>query len=212
LTQTINHNLAGRLDYNIILRLIEPGSRVLDLGCGKGELLSLLVREKSVVGRGVEISPDNISQCMGQGVAAIQGDVDEGLADYPDQSFDYVVLNQTLQVVKAPDRVLREMVRVGKTGIVGFPNFGHWRVRLDLLLRGRMPMTRELPDPWYSTPNIHLLTIKDFEDLCRERGIEIITRIFLAANAEIKVPILPNLRAVQALYLVSNGGKRDEKA
>jgi len=210
LTQNVANSsaAAGRLDYNIILRLVRPGSRVLDLGCGKGELLALLVRERSVVGQGVEISPDNISSCMGQGVAAIQGDVDEGLADYPDLSFDYVVLNQTLQVVKSPDRVLEEMVRVGKTGIVGFPNFGHWRVRLDLLLRGRMPMTRHLPDPWYSTPNIHLLTIKDFEELCERRGIEIVERVFLAESGEIKLPVLANLRAVQALYLVRGNGEK----
>jgi methionine biosynthesis protein MetW len=181
---------------------------VLDLGCGGGALLALLIREKSVVGQGVEISPANISQCMGQGVAAIQGDVDEGLADYPDHSFDYVVLNQTLQVVKSPDRVLEEIVRVGRTGIVGFPNFGHWRVRLYLLLRGRMPMTRDLPDPWYSTPNIHLLTIKDFEQLCRDRGIQIVERVLLSERGEIKFPLLAGLRAVQALYLVRrNGGK-----
>jgi methionine biosynthesis protein MetW len=208
LSQNVVNNAAGRLDYNIILRLVRPGSRVLDLGCGGGALLALLIREKSVVGQGVEISPANISQCMGQGVAAIQGDVDEGLADYPDHSFDYVVLNQTLQVVKSPDRVLEEIVRVGRTGIVGFPNFGHWRVRLYLLLRGRMPMTRDLPDPWYSTPNIHLLTIKDFEQLCRDRGIQIVERVLLSERGEIKFPLLAGLRAVQALYLVRrNGGK-----
>jgi methionine biosynthesis protein MetW len=175
---------------------------VLDLGCGTGELLSLLAREKSVIGRGVEIDANNISACMAREVPAIQGDVDEGLADYPDRSFDYVILNQTLQVVKAPDRVLEEMVRVGEMGIVGFPNFGNWRVRIDLLLRGRMPMTRELPEPWYSTPNIHLLTIRDFESLCREMDIKIIRRVFLGRSGRIRPPALGNLLAVQAIYVI----------
>jgi len=191
-----------RLDYRIILKLVEKGTRALDLGCGTGELLALLAREKSVIGRGVEIDANNISVCMGREVPAIQGDVDEGLADYPDRSFDYVILNQTLQVVKAPDRVLEEMVRVGKSGIVGFPNFGNWRVRLYLLLRGRMPMSRELPEPWYSTPNIHLLTIRDFESLCEEKGIKIIRRIFLGRSGLIRAPGLGNLLAVQAIYMI----------
>jgi methionine biosynthesis protein MetW len=191
-----------RLDYRIILKLVERGTKALDLGCGTGELLALLAREKSVIGRGVEIDANNISVCMGREVPAIQGDVDEGLADYPDRSFDYVILNQTLQVVKAPDRVLEEMVRVGKMGIVGFPNFGNWRVRLDLLLRGRMPMTRELPEPWYSTPNIHLLTIRDFESLCEEKGIKITRRVLLGRSGRIKAPGLGNLLAVQAIYMI----------
>lgn len=193
----------ARLDHGTVAGLIGNGTRVLDLGCGGGELLSLLSSEKAVIGQGVEIDADSIGVCMSRGVPAIQADLDEGLADYPDQSFDYVILNQTIQVVKAPAHVLDEMVRVGKQGIVGFPNFGNWRIRLYLLLKGKMPMSRELPDPWYSTPNIHLLTASDFESLCGERGIKIIRRIFLGRRGRVVLPALGNLMAVQAVYLIS---------
>lgn len=193
---------AIRPDYRIILDLVRPGSRVLDLGCGGGELLDLLARQRSTIGQGVEIDPGNISRCMGRGVSAIQGDVDEGLMDYPDQSFDCVILNQTLQVVKNPDRVIEEMVRVGKSGIVGFPNFGNARIGLQLLLGGRMPMTPELPEPWYSTPNIHLLTVSDFEDLCKERSIAIERRLLLSRSGVMNNFFLAGLRAVQAIYLI----------
>lgn len=191
-----------RPDFRLILSLVSPASRVLDLGCGEGELLALLAREKAVMGQGVEIDPANISRCVGRGVPAIQADVDEGLKDYPDQSFDWVILNQTLQVVKRPDRVLREMARVGKVGIVGFPNFGHFAIRLGLLFTGRKPRTPEFPEPWYSTPDRHLLTTRDFEDFCRHNNLTILRRFYLSRRGLLRVPVFPAARAVQAVYLI----------
>ena len=204
----INHAQASEIrpDYRVILGMVDAGSRVLDLGCGGGELLELLSREKEVTGQGVEIEPNNISACVGRGVSAIQGDVDEGLADYPDRSFDYVILNQTLQVVRAPDRVLTEMVRVGRAGIVGFPNFGYWEVRLRLLFGGRMPVTEELPYSWYSTPNIHMLSIKDFEEFCTEAGIEIMAREYVTRGGGRAPSALSNIAAAEAVYMIKKNG------
>ncbi len=182
--------------------MIAPGSKVLDLGCGDGELLDIITEEKSSSCQGIEIDADHISLCMKRGVSAIQGDLDEGLNDYPDKSFDYVVLNQTLQVMKSPDKVIEEMVRVGKSGIVGFPNFGHFSTRMSLLLNGRMPITKELPDPWYSTPNIHLMSIKDFEDFCAQNNITIEKRVFLSGFGEIKSNVLYNLLAAHAVFKI----------
>ncbi len=200
---------AVRADYRIIARMIEPGARVLDLGCGGGDLLDLLAREKSVSGQGVEIDPDNIGRCVSRGVSAIQADVDEGLMDYPDLSFDHAVLVNTLQVVKSPPAVLSEMVRVAKSGVVAFPNFGHWLVRAKLLFGGRMPKTRALPHEWHATPNIHVFTAKDFERLCAELGIAIKERVFLAGGREIG-PAMHNLLASEAVYMVraKEGTKR----
>ena len=194
---------SSRLDYRIITGLIQPRARVLDLGCGDGELLAILVDEKQAIGQGVEISEQGINACIAKGLNVIQGNLDEGLADYADHSFDYVVLNQTLQVVRKPDLVLKEMIRVGKQGIVGFPNFAHWSVRAQLLWQGRMPKTSVLPFEWFSTPNIHLLTIRDFERFCRDQDIIINRKVYIKGPESVSANLLPNLLAQTAIYVVS---------
>ena len=146
--------------------MIEPKSRVLDVGCGDGALLDYLVHFKQVDGRGMELSQAGVNACVAQGLSVIQGDADTDLDDYPTAAFDYVVLSQTLQATRNPHQVLEQLVRIGRRAIVSFPNFGHWRVRWQLLTRGRMPMTASLPPHWYDTPNIHLCTILDFIGLC----------------------------------------------
>lgn len=192
----------GRLDYEIITDLVDPGARVLDLGCGDGELLQMLVDKKRVTGQGIEIDEANIGRCIARGVNAIHADLDEGLADYPNGSFDYVVLNQTLQVVTRPEYVVLEMVRVGKKVIVGFPNFGHFSIRLQLLLKGAMPKTEALPYEWYNTPNIHLLTIRDFERFCREKNLKIVSRVFIKGYSSVSPYFLPNFLARSAIYVI----------
>lgn len=162
-----------RADRDIIGDIVPPGAHVLDLGCGDGTLLAELRDRKGVVGRGVEIDEECIIRAMERGLSVCQENIDHGLAIYPDRSFDYVILNQTLQVITRPSLVLREMLRVGKYGIVGFPNFGHWKVRGRLLLTGRMPKTPSLPFEWHDTPNIHMLTVYDFKDFCRAEHIRI---------------------------------------
>ncbi len=196
-----------RLDHSVILDLVPPGVKVLDLGCGDGSLLSKLVLEKGVVGRGIEISEEGVRACIARGLTVLHGDIDGGLRDYPDASFDYVILNQTIQAVKKPDVVLSEMLRVGRKGIVGFPNFGFWKMRLDLLLRGRMPKTAHLPYEWYDTPNIHFCTVRDFDVYCREKGIAVERRVYLSGTAggRVRGGPLPNLLAESAVYLLSRG-------
>jgi methionine biosynthesis protein MetW len=162
-----------RFDYEIIVDIIENGSRVLDLGCGNGELLSKLKQRRNVDARGVELDDRCVAECIRRGFTVFQGDIDEGLGDYADKSFDYVVLNQTLQVVHKPTLVIEEMLRVGKRAIVSFPNFGYFRIRWYLLTKGRMPKVDFLPCDWYNTPNIHLLTIKDFMAFCEMMNIKI---------------------------------------
>jgi len=197
-----------RVDHKIIAELIDNGSRVLDLGCGDGSLLKFLVTEKSVIGRGVEITEEGMEMCVSKGLSVLHGDIDEGIRDYRDGFFDYVVLSQTLQVVHRPKFVIREMLRAGKKAIVSFPNFGNWLVRLDLLFSGRMPKSDVLPFEWYDTPNIHLCTIKDFRILCSEMGIKIEREIYLknqdAENTGLLVRVAPNLFAGIAIYLISN--------
>jgi len=194
-------DLLGRSDYAIISEIVEPGSRVLDLGCGEGELLEWLVANKGVQARGVEISGVRVQRAIARGVSVYQGDIDEGLADYPDQAFDYVILSQTLQETLYPRQVLREMLRVGRRVIVAFPNFGHWKVRLSMLWSGRAPQTRLFPYAWYDSPNIHFLTVHDFEDLAATEGLFIERRYFLAGRR--RVLAFPNLFAEVAVYLVA---------
>jgi methionine biosynthesis protein MetW len=162
-----------RGDLALIAGMVEPHSRVLDVGCGDGALLAFLAREKSVDGRGVELSQSGVNACVSHGLSVIQGDADRDLAAYPDAAFDYVVLSQTLPATREPRQVLETLVRIGRRAIVSFPNFGYWRLRLKLLLTGRMPVTGLLPYQWYDTPNIRLCTIRDFVVLCDEMGVRI---------------------------------------
>ncbi len=194
--------LLGRSDFAIIGEIVEPNTRVLDLGCGEAELLAWLVENKNVEARGVEISPAKVRKAIARGVSAYQGDIDEGLVDYPDKAFDYVILSQTLQETRAPVKVLTEMLRVGKKAIVAFPNFGHWRMRASMLFSGQAPKTKLFPYAWYDSPNIHLLTVKDFEDLAGTQGFRIERRFFIAGPK--RVTLLPNLMAEVAVYLVGS--------
>jgi len=197
-----------RPDLEIISQWIEPGSRVLDLGCGDGTLLDHLRRERNVDGYGLEIDPDNIVACIQRGVSVIQSDLDAGLSDYfDDNSFDYVVMTQTLQAMHYPSRLLSEMLRVGRQGIVTFPNFGHWQTRLQIALGGHMPVSRALPNEWYDTPNIHLCTLKDFEELCRRLDIKILQRnvVDTAHRSNIGMKLFPNLLGEIALYRFQHG-------
>lgn len=192
---------AERTDFTIIGQIIEPRSKVLDLGCGEGELLAWLAENKSVIGRGVEIESARVRKAIASGLSAYQGDINEGLADYPDEAFDYVILSQTLQETRDPRRILSEMMRVGRRAIVSFPNFGHWNVRLSMLVSGQAPKTRLFPYDWYDSPNIHFLTVRDFEDLAEKQGFRIERRYFVAGTRSLS--ILPNLLAEVAVYLVS---------
>jgi methionine biosynthesis protein MetW len=158
----------GRVDLVFVAEMVAQNARVLDVGCGDGELLRLLAETRGVDGRGIEISREGVNNCVAKGLAVIQGDADVDLADYPDDAFDYVILSQTLQATRRPRWVLEQMLRIGHHGIVSFPNFGHWRIRLKMLFRGRMPITENLPETWYDTPNIHFCTIRDFVELARE--------------------------------------------
>jgi methionine biosynthesis protein MetW len=164
---------ASRLDLVVVANMVEPGSRVLDIGCGDGELLQLLTETRNVDGRGIEISRDGVNECVAKGLAVIQGDADTDLADYPDNTFDYVILSQTLQATRRPRWVLEQLLRIGRHAIVSFPNFGHWRIRGQLLWYGRMPITKNLPVSWYDTPNIHFCTIRDFVELTRDMDAKI---------------------------------------
>lgn len=194
-----------RQDLTHILRWIQPRARVLDLGCGDGEFLARLRDERDARGIGIEIDPAAITAAVGRGLNIIEQDLDGGLHNFPNQSFDVVVMAHALQAVHFPDQVLEEMLRIGREGIVTFPNFGQWRCRVHLLSRGRMPVSRFLPYDWYNTPNIHFCTVRDFETLCRHRGIRILSRNMIGASAgpSFLARRWPNLFATTAIYHIS---------
>ncbi len=171
-----------RADRDLITEIVPEGSHVLDLGCGDGSLLGRLIEKKGVMGCGIDIDEHNLILCVERGLSVSQDDLDEGLGDFLDDSYDYVILNQTLQVIKKPEKIIREMLRVGRYGIVGFPNFGHWFLRMSLLFKGRMPKSSALPFEWYNTPNIHQLTIRDFTDFCLSENISIIREEYFIAG------------------------------
>jgi methionine biosynthesis protein MetW len=196
-----------RLDFLLVTHMVEPGSRVLDVGCGDGSLLALLRDRRGVDGRGIEISREGVNACLAKGLPVIQGDADTDLADYPDDAFDYVILSQTIQATRQPKVVLEHLLRIGRRAIVSFPNFGHWSVRLELALRGRMPVTDNMPYSWYDTPNIHFCTIRDFMELCREVGARMDKAVALNAGGKPMRVTLPwwvwNLFGEQGVFLLT---------
>jgi len=191
----------SNVEHAIISEWIDKGASVLDLGCGDGELLSLLIKEKQVRAQGIELSDQAIQCCVVQGLSVFQQDIDTGLAEYADKSFDYVILNQTFQQVKKPHFVLQEALRVGKRVIVGFPNFVHIRARFQIFFAGKVPVTAALPYEWYDTPNLHFLSIADFEEYCKKRDVRIEQSAFVGKNRRVR--LFPNFFAETGLFLLS---------
>ncbi|SHO63160.1 methionine biosynthesis protein MetW [Pseudoxanthobacter soli DSM 19599] len=195
-----------RVDLRVIADLVEPGSRVLDVGSGDGALLAYLAARRGVEGRGIEISQAGVNECVSRGLPVVQGDADTDLADYPDDAFDYVILSQTLQATREPRRVLEHLLRIGRRAVVSFPNFGHWRVRCRLMFFGRMPVTENLPDTWYDTPNIHFCTIRDFVSLAEEMNAVIEQGVALNAAGQ-RIPfrapwVFWNVFGEQAVFVL----------
>jgi methionine biosynthesis protein MetW len=199
-TQTV------RVDHQLIAEMVEPGSRVLDVGCGDGDLLELLSQKRGVDGRGVELDRDKVNACVARGLSVIQGDADRDLSNYPDQAFDYAILSLTIQATRNPKPVLENLLRIGRRAIVSFPNFGHWQIRVALLFSGRMPVTHNLPDNWYESPNAHLCTIRDFADLCALVAADVEQAVAFNANGK-RLPIkwslsMQNLLGEKAVFLM----------
>lgn len=192
-----NTNGIQRSDFAAIAEWVKPGSRVLDLGCGDGTLLNYLKQQRSIIGYGIEIDDSSVLACVRNGVNVIQGNLERGLSDFENNSFDYVILSQTLQAMKNSERIIKEMLRVGLEGIVTFPNFGYWKNRMQIA-RGYMPVSENLPYQWFDTPNVHLCTIADFERFCRERSIRIIERKVLTHGTAVSV--WPNFLGSLAVY------------
>ena len=193
------------VNYSVITEFIEKGSRVLDLGCGEGGLLKMLIAKKHCSGSGIEMDQNNVISSIQKGLSVVQGDIDEGLKEFMDNEYDYVILNQTLQSTEKPDYVIEEMLRVGKKCVVSFPNFGYWRVRFYLFFKGRMPKSRMLPFCWYDTPNIHLLTVEDFFDFCKQRNINIKKQVYIKRGKISKNPFtgfLTNLLCEEAVFVI----------
>ncbi len=191
---------SNRLDFQIIMEMIKPNSKVLDLGCGDGSLLALLIEHKGIRGTGVEINEQAIYQSMAKGLTVSHGDIDSGLEDYSSKRFDYVILNESLQQVLHPRKVILEALRVGKKVIVGIPNFCHIRARLQLFFQGRVPVTKQLPYEWYDTPNLRFLSLKDFRNFCKINDIHIIREAGILNN--MRIPVRPNLFANMGIYLL----------
>jgi len=193
-------------EFKIIADLIETNTRVLDVGCGDGTLMESLKDNKKIDIRGIEILKDNVQKCIGKGLTVIEGDAEKDLSQFPDGSFDFVILSQTLQAFLNPEKVISELLRVGKKAIVTIPNFGYWKVRLHLLIKGTMPVTRTLPDEWYNTPNLHMCTIKDFFNFCENRKINLYKSIafqnFKSSKITDKNLTLKNLTAVLGIFLI----------
>ena len=205
-SESVSKDAATRVDLEIIADLVTPGSRVLDIGCGDGALLALLEQRRQVDGRGMELSQPGVNECVARGLSVIQGDADRDLVHYPDDAFDYVILSQTIQATRNPKLVLSELLRIGNRAIVSFPNFGHWSIRYWVALRGRMPVTRNLHQPWYDTSNIHFCTIRDFVALAEEVGATVETAMALNSTGQrigMKLPwAFWNLFGQQAVFVL----------
>jgi len=204
---TMRASDTSRVDLLLIAEMVTPGTRVLDVGCGDGTLLRLLAEKRGVDGRCIELSQAGVNSCVAQGLAVIQGDADTDLVYYPDLAFDYAILSQTIQATYSPRDVLKQLLRIGRRAVVSFPNFGHWRVRTGLMFGGKMPTTDNLPNRWYDTPNIHLCTIKDFLDLCKDVGAKVERAHALNAYGSkmgVSMPLfMQNLFGEQAVFLLS---------
>jgi len=201
-----NSSKGLHLNYKIITGIIEANAKVLDLGCGSGDLLKMLKDQKNATGRGVEINEENVIECVEKGLSVFQGNIDEGLNEYEDKSYDWVILNQTLQCTRKPDYVIMEMLRVGKKVVISFPNFAYWRIRFQLFFEGTMPKSKVLPFEWYDTPNIHLLTIKDFREFCSKRKISVFDEIYMT-RAKRKYglieKLLANFLTEEVIFIIS---------
>jgi methionine biosynthesis protein MetW len=199
-----------RLDHRIIATIITSGSKVLDLGCGEGVLLEYLVKRRDIEGYGIEINESAIYRCVEKGLSVSHEDIDSGLQDYPDQFFDYVIFNQTMQQVHRPREAIIRALRIGRRVIIGFPNFCHLRARFQLTILGHVPITASLPYTWYDTPNLHFLSIRDFKQFCRDEKIRIEKRYFLKKDSTVR--FFPNLIAYNGLFLLSYSGSKKKRA
>jgi methionine biosynthesis protein MetW len=194
--------LASRPDLLIIADLITEGTSVLDLGCGNGSLLHMLRHEKNIYGCGVELSQSKILECVRKGVPVLHGNLNDGLSEFTDKSFDFVILSQTVQAVKRPDKLIEDIIRVGRKGLISFMNIGYLGARLQLTLKGKMPVTKTLPDTWYNTPNIHLATIRDFRNLCKKKNIKITKEIPFGEKSNLLANCCPNLFAPTCVFVI----------